>query len=235
MLRSARLLPLLGVATVALAAGLVALKLATTDVPDLRGQEGRRDVLSVAGVTGSLMALVLGVLAVTGEARHGTMERAALALPARWPELVAKLVVTGLAAALLGALAVIAGFAVALPWMSGEDAGFALTDSAPVSVALGTLAACALVGGAGVGLGAALRDAPQALVVGVVWLVLLDVGIDALQPEVASWFPGGGVAALVRQPQDELLPMGFAALVLAAHVALVGALGSWLLTRRDLT
>ncbi len=235
MLRSARLLPLLAIAAGVLAAALVAVKIATTDTPDLRGEDGLRDVLSVVGVTGALTALVLGVLAVTGEARHGTIDRAALALPARWPELLVKLAVTGLAAALLGAVAVVTGFAVALPWMNGEDLGFALTDSVPVAVALGTLAACVLVGAAGVGLGAAFRDAPRALVVGVVWLVLLDVGIDALEPAVASWLPGGGVAALVRQPQDDLLPAGLAALVLAAHVALVGALGAWLLTRRDLT
>ena len=230
-----RLFPVVLAATAVLAVGLVAAKLVFTGQEDLQGEEALRELLAIGGATGGVLSLVLGVLAMAGEDRHGMTDRTAVAVPQRWPAVVAKLLVLALAGAAVGLVAVVATFAVAVPWMEAEDSGFALTGGVARRAALGSIAACALLSAAGVALGALVRGELLALAVGLAWLVILDGIVGAWQQEPARFLPGGGVAALLRQPHDELLPMGLGALVLAGHVALLVVVASYLFTRRDLT
>ena len=80
---------LLAAGATALIAGAIAATAATTSVTP--GTSPARSVLAIAGLA-QTVALLAGVLAVTGEFRHQTITSAVLITPRRTPLLAAKLI-----------------------------------------------------------------------------------------------------------------------------------------------
>jgi ABC-2 type transport system permease protein len=137
-------------AIVLLTLGVVA---ATSATVDLRTKEDLEEALSGAGIASALL-LVLGIVATTGEHRHGTITSSLLASPDRRRLLGAKLIAYFLTGALLGLAAVLATFAVAVPWLSARDAPLDLLDAGDYLALLGEgVAVSALSGAIGVGSG----------------------------------------------------------------------------------
>ena len=221
--------------TVVLTVLLVALQVGGSSAKELHGADQLRQVLAVGGSAATPFALALGVIGMAGEYRHGTIAHLMLAAPARWQIVVAKLVAYSLAGLALGAVAVVAAYAVAAPWMDARGAGFGLGDSLPLEIAAGSIVGSGMVAAIGVGLAALIKDQVAALLVGIGWTLVIDTAATSAAPEVGKFFPGGAQAALMRQPQDELLSMGSGGVVLLAYVALFAALGTYFVRRRDLT
>lgn len=223
---------LLGAVAV-LTAALVALTAGLGDLADLRGDDGLRGVLSVGGAVAYPAAYVLGVLGTAGEHRHGTVTGAVLAAPARWPVVAAKAVAYGLAGAVLGLVGFAVALAVGAPWLSARDAGIDLGRGLPWLVGLGSVAAAALYGVVGVGVAAAVRSQTAALAGGLAWILVLDVATVLATSEVGRWLPGGAALSLVRAGgDDDVLPMGGAAGLLAAYGLLLALVGAAALVRR---
>jgi ABC-2 type transport system permease protein len=181
------------------------------------------------------LALLVGILSMTGEFRHQTVTGAFLVTPDRGRVVAAKLV----ASALVGvafAVAALAGVAlVAVPWLLAEGVPIALGKNVGLVVA-GMLLAAILNGPLGVGVGALVRSQVAALVGAFAWLLVLEGLLVGLlnASELGRWLPGGAAGALVS-PGGEHLPMWGGGLVLAAWAALLAAAGTRLVVRRDIT
>lgn len=220
---------------VALTLGLVALQIGGLSAKALHGDVGLRKVLPLAGSAATPFALALGVVGMAGEYRHGSIAQAMLAAPRRWQIVVAKLIAYSLAGLVLGAVCVVAAYALAGPWLDAKHAGFGIGDSLPLEIAVGSILGSAMVAAIGVGLGAVLKDQVAALLVGIGWTLVIDTVATSAAPGVGKFFPGGAEAALMREQSQDLLPMGAGGLVLLAYVALFAVAGTYLIRRRDLT
>jgi ABC-2 type transport system permease protein len=234
--RTARALVALAAAGTAALVAAVLLLAGRPGQPAL-GEDALRQLLLVPAQPLTLAALVLGILGMAGELRHGTATPTFLVTPRRGRVVAAKLAaagLTGLAMALASSAAVLA---VGLPWLRVRGIEVALADAGAAARAAGLAAAVALFAALGTGLAALLGNQVAALIVGLLWW---SQGVERLlagllqQPGLERWLPMGAASALTR-PGDGTLPMWAGALVFAAYGLALALLGGRLVVRRDLT
>jgi ABC-2 type transport system permease protein len=234
--RTARVLLTLAAAGTAALVAIVLLLAGQPGQPAL-GPDALRQLVLVPAQPLTLAALVLGVLGMAGELRHGTATSTFLVTPRRGRVVAAKLAaaaVTGLAMSLASSAAVLA---VGLPWLRAKGIEVAVADPGVAARVAGLAAAVALYAVLGTGLGALLRNQVAAVVVGLLWW---SQGVERVltgilhQPGLERWLPMGAASALTA-PGDGTLPMWAGALVFAAYGLGLALLGGRLVARRDLT
>jgi ABC-type transport system involved in multi-copper enzyme maturation permease subunit len=234
--RTARVLLTLAAAGTAALVAIVLLLAGRPGQPAL-GPDALRLLVLVPAQPLTLAALVLGVLGMAGELRHGTATSTFLVTPKRGRVVAAKLAaaaVTGLAMAAASSAAVLA---VGLPWLRAKGIEVAIADPAVAARVAGLAVAVALYAVLGTGLGALLRNQVAAVVVGLLWWTQ---GVERVltgilhQPGLERWLPKGAASALTA-PGDGTLPMWAGALVFAAYGLGLALLGGRLVARRDLT
>jgi ABC-2 type transport system permease protein len=190
-------------------------------------------VLDATG-PGRLVILLLGVLIVTAEFRHGTVTATFLHNPQRIRVLVAKAAASVAAAAVAaaGALAV----AVAVGLATGALAPALLNPDIVVHVA-GLQLAYPLYGLIGVAAGALIVYQPVAVLLPLAWALYLEGFTLSLAPDsVASWSLNGVTAALAHSGTlPDVLPVAVGGTVLAAYTLFLLSLGAVRLARRDIT
>jgi ABC-2 type transport system permease protein len=211
---------------------IVILTLAIDD--SLHSETDVRDLLSTVGIYG-LLTLILGVVAGAGEYRHGTIAWTLLVTPQRL-----RAVTGGVIACFLGGLAigiVVFGITatVALVWLSGKDAVLPSAGDT-LEVFAGALLYGALAAALGNALGALLRNQVAAVVIVLVLIFVVDPVIVGLWEDVGQFtLTGLGIAMTGGDSGDEnLLPLGVAALVWALYTALLTALAVIFTARRDI-
>jgi ABC-2 type transport system permease protein len=205
------------------------------------GEFAARDLLGLVAGPSTLVAFVLGILAVTTEIRHGTVTPTLIAAPDRLRVMLAKLAAHGLAGLLLGAICIGAGTAIALLGLSARDIETGLDSGDVAKIVLGQVLANGLWAALGVGFGALIGNQVGALVAGLSWTFLLE-GLLGLLPEVGDaiqkYGPGGASSALggieTENTGDLLTQLPGGLLFLAYAVAFVIA-GTIMLRRRDIT
>ena len=235
-LRTTRLFyALLATTAVLTVLGVVILIAGGSDTPNLGSQESTRNIFGNGSA--SLFALILGILAVTGEIRHGTITQTLLVTPRRSDVVTAKLVALGIAGLVLGAVASLVTLAVAWPWLAAKDVGVSLFSDDVGLVMLAGIAGTVLFGIIGVGVGAIVRSQVPAIVGALVWQFVLESLLVALLPAVGRWLPGGAARGLSGETlsSGSLLPVWVAGLVLVAYGVVFAAIGAQILARRDVT
>ncbi len=186
-----------------------------------------------------LSALVLGLLAITTEFRHGTITPTLLVAPSRGRLVAAKLAAHLLAGFVIGLAAVVLSLALAEAILSGRgiDSGTSLGDA--VRWAAGLSGTAALLAGLGVGVGALVRNQVGALVAAFAWIFVVEPSLSAV-PKVGDAVARFGIGGLMDAfdgvgTGKDLIPQLLAGLLLAGYVALLAAAGAALLRRRDVT
>jgi ABC-2 type transport system permease protein len=179
------------------------------------------DVFSAMGVATAL-ALIFGIIAVTGEYRHKTITPTFLVEPRRGHTVSAKLIVSAVVGALIavsaGAIALLLGFGC----VAGGFGNTIVMLTEYRHVFPGILVAAILYAVYGLGVGSMLKNQVLALVAGLGFeVVVTPIFVSAL-PSAGRYFPNQAAAALES-------------VAAAAHghsrgVAIFGASGSHLLT-----
>ena len=194
--------------------------------PALGSVDNVAKVLSVAALS-TVVAMTMGIIVLAGEYRTRTIMSTYLGEPRRGRVLVAKLVtVTGFGA-FLGAATFGLALAVAKPLYSVK--GF---HHLPVDVPrlwLGAILGTACYGLLGVALGALTRNTVGAIIGGVVWVFVIEVGIlQPAFPSVAKWLPTGAARAITSGGSDtsQFLAPGVAALVLLAWTVVLSGIAA---------
>jgi hypothetical protein len=177
-----------------------------------------RDLLGASGSFDQLMVVVVGILCVTGEFRHGTVTGTFLAVPRRGDMVIAKLVavlvtaavfcVVSFAASVVFDLALFpAKHVTAVSFTQGSAGGLVTTVLHPTASALlgqvgavlpGLFLATLLFGVLGVGVGALLRNQVMSVVVSIVALFVVQGIIGAAFPGTYKWLPEGVSAAVAN-------------------------------------
>lgn len=138
----------------------------------------QRDLVSQS-VTAPLLALLIGIVCVTVEWRHGTITRTFLITPRRWRVLAAKETHAALVGIVLAVIGVVVSLAVAIPVLSSDDVSFTL-DGALLARIAEIAVASALWGAIGVGLGAFVQNQTGAVVGAVLFVTLVESLVAAL-------------------------------------------------------
>lgn len=194
--------------------------------PDLEN-----DLIHSLGITSILFAVVLGVLVVTWEYRHGTISQTFLVTPVRERVVALKALVAGLAGAALVLPGLVLMLAIAVPW-AGDRLDFTSHD---VQMIARDFLAAGIVGVLAVELGAIVARQLGALVIAFAWGIFVE-------PPLAFWLDAqkylpvhavvGGILGLA---EDDSFPFGRAALTLAVYVVVLGAVAVAVSRRRDIT
>lgn len=192
------------------------------------------DVITGLGLLMTLM-LVLGVLIITTEFRHGTSSSTFLVSPRRWPVMIAKLVATILIALLAGLLFVLVNGGLALPIYSGRGGTLPPTSDL-VSVYAGIVVSFALLCAFGLGIGAIVRNQVGAIIAAIAVFFVISGLPELLPGSIGEYFPAQTVGTLHgRVEGDGNLTQVEGGVILAAWSFALVAIGTALVSWRDLS
>ena len=182
------------------------------------------------------VALLLGILGMTGEFRHHTVTQTFLVTPDRGRVVAAKLVAYPLAGIALALATLATTAAVAAGWLAAKG----ITPSLPaaplgrmVSV---TLLAAGLCGLVGVGIATLVRNQVAALVGTLVWVLVVEGLLMSLlhAPSLGKWLPSAAAAAITNPGGGHLSQLA-GSLLLAGYALALALAGTRLVVRRDIT
>jgi ABC-2 type transport system permease protein len=183
-----------------------------------------------------VFALMLGILSVTTEFRHGTITPSLLVVPDRVRLVLAKLG----ASTMIGlALGLVATVFVALIVKGIGGARDLDTDGDVVSLIVGGTLATGLFAALGVGIGAIMRNQVGAIIGSLVYLFVLENLLQVIPglDDVLRKYGIGGVSGGLFGTDDsnDLLGQVPAGLLFALYCAIFVAVGIGLMRERDIT
>jgi ABC-2 type transport system permease protein len=148
----------------------------------------------------SVLALLLGIILVTNEFRHGTIARTLLATPRRGRFVAVKLLTGGVVGAALMAAMLVVIAATAVIWLDALDVPLELGEAA--NGAWRALAAAVVAGVLGAAIGGAVHSQVGALVGALVWMFVLEpicwVVLGLLHLDgVADYLPAAALGSAV--------------------------------------
>jgi ABC-2 type transport system permease protein len=228
-LRTTRMVYGLLGALLAIVAVATIVGITTTGKDDLeRDPEG----LFAAPLSGIVFVLILGVMLLCGEFRHGTITQTLLATPVRWKVLVTKIVAAAILGLVFAVIAELLALALGLPLLALEGVDFRFNDEG-VRLVAGNIGAMTIAGPLGVALGSVIRNQVAAIVVVFAWLLVLEPLLGAGLGDNARYLPGAVIAAIVGADDGDLLSTGGGVAVLLAYVAVLAAVGGRFVFTRD--
>ncbi len=194
-------------------------------------------------VSGFYFSILLGVLVVAGEFRHGTAVATFVAAPRRSRVLLAKLVAAGIAGLFLQVVATAGGLFSG--WLALEFYPDAADPSIDIFVntALAGVVSGFVLGILGAAIGALLRSQVLALVGTLLWLFVAEPTLLLLAPEAGKFFLTGLTTAiisidletdLVDFSSDVFLSPGVAIAVLLGYAVVASVIALLSSMRRDI-
>jgi len=199
-------------------------------------------LLFLIGRLTQVFALMIGVLAITTEFRHGTITPSLLVVPNRFRLMAAKLVAAVSVGAVIGMVST--GLIIAIVAFFGSARDFDTSGDELAMFIGGTLTA-ALFAALGMGIGALVRNQVGAIVAPLVYIFLLEPligGLMSLSDALDEIMPKYSLGAVSKSlahvnPDDEPLLLGQVpgGLMLTLYVAVFLAAGMALMLRRDVT
>jgi hypothetical protein len=191
------------------------------------------------GTSASILAALIGLLAMTSEFRHGTIRATFVFTPRRSRVVTAKVLASLLMGAAFGAVGQALAFGVGVAIIRGRGAELLLGASDIRLLFLGTIGLCALWAAIGVGIGAVVRNQVFGIVGLSLWAFVVEVILFAYLPGVARYGPGAAGRAMTGDVSGtsslHLLTAPAGALLLAAYAVLFGLAGVLVTNRRDVT
>jgi ABC-2 type transport system permease protein len=199
---------------------------------DFKSPGAARLLLCHAGMS-SLLVLVIGIMAVAGEYRDGTITDTFLSTPRRSRVLAAKLVAyTGLGL-VYGILSATTALIVAALWFASKGVAFDPAAAQVWQTLVGVALWMPLYAAIGVALGALVRNLGTAIAVSLAWIALVEGIAMNLLGDLGRWLPMASGMALDNVPQGNLLPQVTGGLVLVAYAVLFAVLANLVTMRSD--
>lgn len=206
-----------------------------TGLASLADVEGDLRAGEIATGVGLLMVLmlVLGVLVVTTEFRHGTSSSTFLASPKRYPALLAKVGASLLVGLLAGLAFVVVNAGLALSLVAGRGGELPSTGDL-ASVYAGVVVSFAILAVFGLGVGAIVRNQVGAIIAAIAFFFVLSPLPELLPGSIGEYFPAQALGSLHGHVEGDggLNQIG-GGLVLGAWAAGLAAIGIALICRRD--
>ncbi|MGI8679054.1 MAG: ABC transporter permease [Jatrophihabitans sp.] len=229
------------VGTIAISALLIVAQIApstgvrkASDVPEM----------FTSSSTAYIVVFVLGVLGITTEFRYQTITPTVLQTPSRWAIVTAKMITYAILGAVYAIVAVLAQLAVALPWLSAKHIKVDFGSGAVQHAMIGVFGTVALFGIVGLGVGALIKNQIVAVVVGIIFLAVLE-NLLLLIPGVRyAWpyTPSGASRSILHVSGSteitggvHVLPVGGGIVVLLLWAFVPAIIGASYSMNRDIT
>jgi ABC-2 type transport system permease protein len=227
--------------TTGLALGMIALVLLLallsgllTKAPHLMSSQDQLGLLSVGSLSGVFSALA-GIMLITSEYRYGTIRPTFLFSPRRSRVLAAKLAAGLLAGLAFGVAGQALGFGVGIAILDARGIHYAPGAGVTALLLGGTVAASALWGAIGVGLGAIVRNQVGAIIALLAWGFVVENLLFAFVPSVGRFAPAHAQNGLFGLTTNHLLSPAAGAATLIAWTAALASIGVVLVARRDVS
>ena len=184
-----------------------------------------------------VIALILGIVAMTGEYRHKTITDTFLTEPRRLHLVSAKAAVQAIMGVFVAITCVVLGIVVALALLPTQT-------HAPIDwgligeISIGVIIAFALYAVLGVAVGALINNQVVAIVIGLLWVVFIEPILVGFLPDVGKWLPGGAAASVLQGTTAtgaDLLAPWLGGLLLLGYAAVFAVVGARTTLRRDIT
>jgi ABC-2 type transport system permease protein len=197
-----------------------------------------RGAASIAGLS-QVFALVLGILAVTSEFRHGTITPTLLAVPGRVRLVTAKLIASALVGLALGLVCVGLVLALAGAIFSARGIDTGATGGDAVRFIVGVSVSAGLNAALGVGVGALVRNQVGAVIGVLVWGFVLEPLIGLI-PGLKDVIPKYGLDGITNavagtSGASDALGQVPAGLIFAGYCAIFMIAGILVVRRRDVS
>lgn len=206
--------------------------------PDLSHRIDDATVTAALGHVGlvSVFALVVGVLSTAGEFRYRTAVDTFLSTPRRARVILAKVVVSAAAGAVMGAVSAAAATAAMALWCAAAGGWLDLASGALWRTAAGGIAWCCGFAAIGAAVGAVVRNLAGALTAGLAWVALIEGVVGQLLGEAGRWLParsGTALGNLAVPGSGRPLTQAQGGLALAAYAVLLAGCAVWATVKRD--
>lgn len=202
----------------------------------------QRTLLASGGTTAGTIAILLGIIGMAGEYRHGTITPSLLATPRRSRFMTAKILTYAGVGLVLGLTTAALALVISLVGLQLRAVDLVLSASDITAILGGGVLYFTLAGVFGVGVGAAIRSQVAALATVLIVFFVVENLLVGLVPEVARWLPGQVASALYfpgDTPADaglvgaDVIAQPLGALAFTAYTAAITTLGATLACQRD--
>jgi ABC-type transport system involved in multi-copper enzyme maturation permease subunit len=201
------------------------------------GLEDQQAVDSVYanGISGYIFVIILGIMLMAGEFRHGTAVATFLTAPKRGSVVLAKLAVAALGGVLLMVISSVFSFAAGFLALQSFPEAAAPSENLFINTLLASVIAGAVLAVIGVSLGTLVRNQMLAIIGALIYLFIVDPLLLALWPDAGKWLPSGLITAMlaldIQAPElgfdtSDYLPALTATLVLLGY-GMVFAVTAW--------
>jgi ABC-type transport system involved in multi-copper enzyme maturation permease subunit len=175
--------------------------LTTGDAGELLGlgldQTAAVDATYANGISGYIFAIILGIMLMAGEFRHGTAVATFLTAPRRGAVLTAKLVMAAIGGVLLMVVSTGASLISGYFTLLGFEDVAEPSDNLFLNTMIAATISGAVLGVIGVAIGTLIRNQMLAIVGALVYLFLIDPLLLALWPDAGKFLPSGLITAML--------------------------------------
>jgi ABC-2 type transport system permease protein len=154
------------------------------------------DAVYANAISGYIFVIILGIMLMTGEYRHGTAVATFLARPKREVVLAAKLGIAAIVGAVFMLISVWAAILGGIIVLARFDNAAAPSSGTFLNLTIAGLVSGAILAVIGVAIGALLKSQILAIVFSLVYLFVIDPLLLVLWVDIAKYLPGGLITAM---------------------------------------
>lgn len=155
------------------------------------------DATYANGISGYVFAIILGILMMAGEFRHGTAVATFLTAPKRGVVLTAKLVTAALGGVLLMLISTGASLLTGYFVLMGFEKAAEPSENLFINTLVAASVGGAVLGVVGIAIGTLIRNQMLAIVGALVYLFVIDPLLLALWPDAGKFLPSGLITAML--------------------------------------
>ena len=201
------------------------------------------DAVYANAISAYFFAIIIGIMLMSGEFRHGTAVATFLTAPKRGTVLVTKLVIAAIGGMLVMVISTAAGLAGGWLALSVFPDAARATSEVFINTMLAAVVSGAILGIVGVALGTLVRNQMLAITGALLYLFVIDPILLALAPDAGKYLPAGLITAMlaidIEAPEfgidtTAFLPPLTATVVLLGYGAVFAGLAIATSLRRDI-
>lgn len=160
------------------------------------------DAVYANAVSGYIFAIILGVLMMTGEFRHGTAVATFLTSPKRSRVVFAKIAVAAIASGVLMIISALAGFLAGWLALQTVENAASPSENIFINLVIASVLAGVVLGIIGLAIGTLIKNQLLAIVATLVYLFVVDPLLLALAPDAGKYLPTGLITAMLNISVD---------------------------------
>jgi ABC-2 type transport system permease protein len=160
------------------------------------------DAVYANAISGYIFVIILGIMLMAGEYRHGTAVATFLARPKREVVLAAKLGIAAIVGAVFMLISVWTSIFAGIIVLATFDNAAAPSSSTFLNLTIAGLVSGAILAVIGVAIGALLKSQMLAIVFSLVYLFVIDPLLLVLWVDIAKYLPGGLITAMTAVDID---------------------------------